>query len=140
MFKRLTDDVWVTGQLEQADFAQAAAEGVRTIVNNRPDGEAPDQLPHGLAQEAAERAGVAYHYLPVMNGQLTVETVETMRALLEEAEAPVLAYCTSGTRSTFLWAFASAGWLPSEAIVEAAGRAGYDLSGIAPLLDALHKR
>lgn len=140
MFKRLTDDVWVAGQLDEADFARAAAEGVRTIVNNRPDGEAPDQLPHALAQEAAARAGVAYHYLPVTNGQLTFETVETMRDLLAKASPPVLAYCTSGTRSTFLWAFASAQWLASDRIVEAAGRAGYDLSGIAPQLEALHKR
>lgn len=140
MFKRLTDDVWVAGQLQEPDFAEAAALGVRTIVNNRPDGEAADQLPHARAQEAAERAGLAYHYLPVANGHLTFETVETMRALLRESEAPVLAYCTSGTRSAFLWAFASAAWLPSARIVEAARGAGYDLSGIAPQLDALHKR
>ena len=139
MFKRLTDDVWVAGQLQEPDFAEAAALGVRTIVNNRPDGEAADQLPHARAQEAAERAGLAYHYLPVANGHLTFETVETMRALLEEFEGPVLDYCTSGTRSAFLWAFASAAWLPSATIVEAARGAGYELSGIAPQLDALHK-
>jgi uncharacterized protein (TIGR01244 family) len=140
MFKRLTDDVWVAGQLREADFAAAAAAGVQTVLNNRPDGEAPDQLPHARAEEAAERAGMAYHYLPVANGHLTVETVETMRALLRDSDAPLLAYCASGTRSTFLWAFASAGWLQSAAIVEAAGRAGYDLRGIAPQLDALHNR
>ncbi|MFP4126869.1 MAG: TIGR01244 family sulfur transferase [Alphaproteobacteria bacterium] len=140
MFKRLSDDVWVAGQLREPDFAAAAAAGVRTVLNNRPDGEAPDQLAHARAEEAAIRAGLAYHYLPIANGHLTFETVETMRVLLREAEAPVLAYCTSGTRSTFLWAFASAVWLPSENIVEAARGAGYDLSGIAPQLDALHKR
>jgi sulfide:quinone oxidoreductase len=140
MFKRLTDDVWVAGQLQEPDFAEAAAAGVRTVVNNRPDGEAPDQLPHVRAQEAAARAGLVYQYLPVANGHLTFETVETMRALLRESEGPMLAYCTSGTRSTFLWAFASAAWLSSETIVEAARAAGYDLSGIAPQLDALHKR
>jgi sulfide:quinone oxidoreductase len=63
-----------------------------------------------------------------------------MRAVLRESAAPVLAYCTSGTRSTFLWAFASAAWLPSETIVAAARGAGYDLSGIAPQLDTLHNR
>jgi sulfide:quinone oxidoreductase len=140
MFKRLTDDVWVAGQLQEEDFAEAAATGVRTILNNRPDGEAPDQLPHDRAREAAARAGLAYHYLPVANGALTFETVERMRAVLRESAAPVLAYCTSGTRSTFLWAFASAAWLPSETIVAAARGAGYDLSGIAPQLDTLHNR
>lgn len=139
MFKRLTDEVWVAGQLQAEDFARAAAAGVRTVVNNRPDGEAPDQLPHARARAAAERAGLAYHYLPV-GGGLTGETVAAMRALLEDGDAPVLAYCTSGTRSTFLWAFASAAWLPSATIVEAARRGGYDLSGLVPQLDALHRR
>jgi len=140
MFKPLTDDVWVAGQLREEDFARAAEAGIRTVVNNRPDGEDPEQLSHVAAQEAARRAGLAYHYLPMANGQLTVETVETMRTLLDAAEAPVLAYCRSGTRSTFLWAFARAERLPSDTIVEAAGRAGYDLRGIAPQLDALRQR
>jgi uncharacterized protein (TIGR01244 family) len=140
MFKRLTDDVWVAGQLGAEDFARAAAAGVRTVVNNRPDGEAPDQLPDARARQAAARAGLVYHHLPVANGALTFETVAAMQALLAEADAPVLAYCTSGTRSTFLWAFASAEWLTSDAIVEAARGGGYDLSGLAPQLDALHKR
>jgi uncharacterized protein (TIGR01244 family) len=52
----------------------------------------------------------------------------------------VLAYCASGTRSTFLWAFASAERLPADTIVEAAARAGYDLRGIAPQLAALFRR
>lgn len=140
MFKRLTDEVWVAGQLQEEDFARAAAAGVRTVVNNRPDGEAADQLPHVHAEAAAERAGLAYHYLPVAGAALTGETVTTMRTLLRAGEAPVLAYCTSGTRSTFLWAFASAAWLPSATIVEAARRGGYDLSGLVPQLDALHRR
>ncbi len=140
MFKRLTDEVWVAGQLGEADFEAAASAGVRTIVNNRPDGEAVDQLPDARARDAAARAGLAYHHLPVANGGLTIETVEAMRAVLEEAEAPVLAYCTSGTRSTFLWAFASAAELDSATILAAARRAGYELAFIAPQLDALHNR
>ncbi len=140
MFKRLTDEVWVAGQLREDDFARAAAAGVRTVVNNRPDGEAPDQLPDARARDAAERAGLAYHHLPVAGGALTLETVATMRTLLAEGEAPLLAYCTSGTRSTVLWAFASAGWLSSATIVEAGRGAGYDLSGLVPQLDALHRR
>jgi len=140
MFKPLTDGVWVAGALSKADVARAAAEGVRTIVNNRPDGEAPDQLSHADAQAAAAASGLAYHYLPVRNGQLTVETVDAMRALLGEADAPILAYCASGTRSTFLWAFAVAPELAATTIVGAAGRAGYDLRGIAPQLEALHGR
>lgn len=140
MFKQVMEGVWVAGQLQADDFQHAAELGIRTVINNRPDGEALDQLSHAQAQEAARAAGLAYHYLPIVNGGLSVESVEAMRALMAEAEGPVLAYCRSGTRSTFLWAFASADALPSETIVEAAASAGYDLSGIAPQLAALYGR
>ncbi|TVQ40772.1 MAG: TIGR01244 family phosphatase [Geminicoccaceae bacterium] len=140
MFKQLVDGFYVAGQLQREDFAAAAAEGVRTVINNRPDGEAPDQLSHADAQEAAKAAGMAYHYLPVVNGQLNIETVEALRALLDEIEGPVLAYCRSGTRSTFLWAFAKGDSLPTDDIVEAAAAAGYDLGGIAPQLAAMRQR
>ncbi len=140
MFKQIIEGIWVAGQLQEADFARAAELGIRTVVNNRPDGEAPDQVPHVRAQEAAAAAGLDYHYLPVVNGGLSVETVDAMRALLAEAEGPVLAYCRSGTRSTFLWAFASAPTTPSDTIVRAAAAAGYDLGGIQPQLDALHRK
>ena len=140
MFKQLVDGFYVAGQLQDRDFAAAAARGVRTVVNNRPDGEAPDQLPHAQAAAAAHAAGLDYHYLPVVNGHLTIETVEVMRELMADVDGPILAYCRSGTRSTFLWAFASAPGLPPRTIVEAAAHAGYDLTGIAPQLHAMHRR
>lgn len=140
MFKRLVDGFYVAGQLRHEDFAAAAAEGVRTVINNRPDGEAPGQLSHAEAQAAAQAHGLAYHYLPVISGQLTVETVDAMRALLDDVEGPVLAYCRSGTRSTFLWAFAEGERRPAEDIVAAAAAAGYDLHGIAPQLAAMRRR
>ena len=58
-----------------------------------------------------------------------------MQAVLAEAAGPVLAFCRSGTRSTYLWALARAklGDDP-ERLVAAAANAGYDL---APLRSAL---
>ena len=57
------------------------------------------------------------------------------------AGGPVLAYCRSGTRSCNLWALApaTAAAIPDELIAKGAG-AGYDLTGIRPLLDALAAR
>jgi uncharacterized protein (TIGR01244 family) len=48
---------------------------------------------------------------------------------------PVLAFCKSGTRSTYLWALARAsrGGEPA-GLVRQAAEAGYDLSPILPLL------
>ena len=58
-----------------------------------------------------------------------------MQEALDEAEGPVLAFCRSGTRSTFCWALAkgTAGANPDELTAKAAS-AGYDISPIRPLL------
>lgn len=140
MFKQLINGFHAAPQLTELDFAQAAAKGFKTVINNRPDGEEPFQLSDAGARAAARANGLAYHYLPVINGHLTNETVDAMRALMAECEQPVVAYCRSGTRSTFLWAFASAGSLPADDIVQAAADAGYDLSGVKDQLEALGKR
>ena len=44
---------------------RSPSKGVRTIVNNRPDGEDPGQLPAAEARQAAEAHGIAYHHIPV---------------------------------------------------------------------------
>jgi uncharacterized protein (TIGR01244 family) len=58
-----------------------------------------------------------------------------MRGALNQAGGPVLAFCRSGTRSTFLWALArgAEGDDPAQ-LTERAAKAGYDISPITPLL------
>jgi uncharacterized protein (TIGR01244 family) len=127
MFRRIDETMFVAGQLQPEDVALAAAAGIALIINNRPDGEAPGQ-PAGAEIEAAARAaGIDYRFIPVTG--LSRELVEAMRAALAGAAGPVLAYCTSGTRSTYLWAMAraQAGDDP-DAIVGQAAAAGYDLT------------
>lgn len=134
MFRRIDDRMLVSGQILPEDVAEAAAQGVTMIVNNRPDGEQPGQ-PAGSAIEAAAReAGVGYRHIPVSGG-LSPEQVEAMQQTLDDAEGQVLAFCTSGTRSTYLWALARAraGEEP-DAIVARAAAAGYDLSALRPYL------
>ncbi|MGG2357485.1 beta-lactamase hydrolase domain-containing protein, partial [Salmonella enterica] len=59
-------------------------------------------------------------------------------ALAQAGDAPVLAYCRSGTRSTLLWALtmARAGLAPDEIATAAAG-AGYDVGPIRAQIDML---
>jgi len=60
-----------------------------------------------------------------------------MADALQKADGPVLAFCRSGTRSTYLWALArhSLGD-DGEALIATAAGAGYDLSSIRPILTA----
>ncbi|MBI1402930.1 MAG: TIGR01244 family phosphatase [Porphyrobacter sp.] len=140
-FRRLSENMLVSPQLELGDVAEAANSGVAMIVNNRPDGEDPD-APQGAAiADAAAAAGLNYVEIPIGHSGFSEPQVDAMIAAMEQAEGPILAYCRSGTRSTFLWALASAkqGGDP-EAIARAAMRAGYDIGPIRAMLDMLAAR
>lgn len=141
MFIRLTDQISVAGQIDPQDLARAAAEGFVAVVNNRPDGETPGQPAEAVLAEAAAAAGLAYTAIPIDHSGFTMVQVEAMAGVLDAAAGPVLAWCRSGTRSANLWALAEAkrGGDP-DAIVAAAARGRYDVSGLLPTLRSLAER
>ncbi|MBL8545714.1 MAG: TIGR01244 family phosphatase [Hyphomonadaceae bacterium] len=138
-FKRVTPDFAVAAQLEPGDVARAAAEGFRTIVINRPDGEAPGQPPAGEMKAEAEAAGVEFRAIPFQGLPPSPAIVAETAAMLDEANGPVLAYCRTGTRSITAWAMAEAlaGNRRPDEIIALAQKAGYDLSGARGALETL---
>ena len=94
----------VTGRLDRPDIEALAQAGVRTIINNRPDGEDQGQLPAAEAQRIAEARGLTYHHIPITAATLSRADVDAFAGALRDAPAPVVAHCRSGTRSTLLWA------------------------------------
>lgn len=140
-FRRLSDTVWASPQIGAAELSEAAAQGFSLVINNRPDGELPDE-PDGVAiQQAATELGLGYVAIPVDHSGFSEPQVAAMAQAIGGADGKVLAYCRSGTRSTFLWALAeaSAGKDP-EALAEAASEAGYDISPALPMLEMLATR
>jgi len=140
-FRKLTENLSVSPQLALADVATAAASGIAVIVNNRPDGEDPNAPQGDEIGAAAAAAGLNYVEIPIGHAGFSEPQVDAMIAALEQAEGPILAYCRSGTRSTFLWALAEAkqGGNPDE-IARTAIQAGYDISPIRPMIDMLASR
>lgn len=138
MFRTIDDRVMVGPQIAVADIAEAKAKGVTLIVNNRPDGESPDE-PQGAEIEAAARAaGLDYVAIPVGHGGFAQPQLDAMVAALAGAEGKTLAYCRSGTRSTLLWSLAAAKRGDDPASLHArANAAGYDLTPVAALIDML---
>jgi uncharacterized protein (TIGR01244 family) len=134
-FRRLDEQVYVAPQLVAADFDAARAAGVRTIINNRPDGEAPDQLPSTEAARLAEAAGLDYVHIPVPSGGMTRFHVDAFADALAGRRGPFLAYCRSSTRCCHLWAFTAARQMPVDGVIESAARAGYDLEGARHVLE-----
>ena len=66
-----TPDFCTAGQLQPEDMAALAVHGIRTVINNRPDGEGgPDQPLSSAIEAAARAAGMDYHYIPVISGQV----------------------------------------------------------------------
>jgi len=118
-----------------------AAQGFGLVINNRPDDEESGQPNGGAMRAAAEAAGLGYVAIPTVMGGITRAQIDEMAAVLASTDKPVLAFCRSGTRSCNLWALAEASRGGDPGVLNAkAAAAGYDLSGIRPVLDALSGR
>jgi uncharacterized protein (TIGR01244 family) len=138
MFRTLDETILVAGQVTPADVAEAAAQGVTFVINNRPDDEQPGQPSGAEIEAAAKAAGLGYAAIPITHAGFSMNQVEAMRAALEAAPGKVLAFCRSGTRSTLVWALARAtmGDAP-DALAAKAEAAGYDLTPVRASVDAL---
>jgi uncharacterized protein (TIGR01244 family) len=130
-FRRIDDRISVAPQIAIADVAAARDAGFVAIVNNRPDGEAPDEPQGAEIAAACAAAGLGYHAIPVAGG-FSAEQAAVLRDVIGTADGPVLAYCRSGTRSCFLWALSEVlAGDDADEIAAKAGAAGYDVT---PLL------
>jgi uncharacterized protein (TIGR01244 family) len=132
--RHVTDDFAVAPQLDLDDFGELARMGFSHVVNNRPDGEAPDQPSSAEAEAAAKAAGLTYVHAPFA-GPPTVSAVDALQRQLTSATGPVIAYCRSGTRSITAWAIARArSGMDVDTILQAARNAGYNLDGLKDFL------
>ena len=138
-FRQVGEDFFVAPQLTAGDFAAARALGIATIINNRPDGEEPGQLPDEQAAECARENGMAYIQVPVVSGGIFPDHIAAMREAVANHQGPYLAYCRSGTRSCFLWSFVAAQTKPANEVVAAAAAAGYDVSSVSPVLQEIYE-
>jgi uncharacterized protein (TIGR01244 family) len=138
MFRKLSDTVFASPQIGTAEVAEAAAQGIALIVNNRPEGESDDQTPGAEIEAAAQAAGLGYVAIPVTHAGFSEWQVKAMAEALASAKGPVLAYCRSGTRSTLLWSLAEASRGADPATLAAqAAQAGYDITPVRALVDML---
>ena len=126
--RSVTEAFAVSPQLTSADLPELAGR-FRLVINNRPDGEETGQ-PCGEEIEAAARAaGLDYRAIPISGPPGDAE-VMAVRAALEAADGPVLAYCRSGMRCIVAWSVAEAqAGRPIDEVRGLAAAAGYDVAG-----------
>lgn len=139
MLIALTDRIYVSPQITVDTVAEAARAGVTMIVNNRPEGETPDQTPGETIEAAARGEGMTYVAIPVTHAGFAPWQLDALdEALAGNGEGKSLLYCRSGTRSTLLWALARArAGDDVEVIRQMADGAGYDIAPVRQVMDAL---
>lgn len=137
--RQITPELSVSPQIQPEDLPALAEQGFRVVINNRPDAEVGDDEGGAAMQAAAEAAGMEYRAIPFVPGQITQDMVDAQAEALD-LPGRKIAYCRSGNRSTVLWALTRAGEAPTDSLLQTAADAGYDLSGIRSMIDALAAR
>ena len=132
--RKLSEQYFVSPQIEASDIPAIAAAGIKTVICNRPDAENPPSHYADVMRSAAEAAGLAFEYFPIGHSTMTPAAFAQQIALVEVGQ-PVLAYCASGTRCTVAWlaGMAALGHDVDE-MLQAARDAGYALDHLRPSL------
>ena len=128
--RKLSPRFFVSEQITTADLGVASAQGIKTVINNRPDNEAQGQPRSADLAAAAEELGMQFVNLPVVAGRLTDENIDQFERANRTLQGPILMYCRTGTRSTCLWALNEAKTLDVDAVMATTAQAGYDLTAL----------
>lgn len=131
--RKINERISVAPQIAAKDLQAIADAGFTSVMCNRPDGESLDQPPIAELEAAAKDAGLDFFHIPVSGG-FPAASVAGFREVYEQSEGPVFAWCQSGTRCACLWALGEARHTDVARVLEATSAAGYDLSGLTPLL------
>ena len=129
--RQINDRLSVSPQISCADIDEIKRAGFKTVVSNRPDGEAPDQPMNADIEAAVKAAGLDFFHVPVTVAPFSDQSLAQTRKILEEAKGPILFFCRTGTRCTHLWAFSQKGKVPGSELIEQAFDAGYNISRLA---------
>ena len=122
-------------QIAPEDLPDIAAQGFRSVISNRPDGEEPGQPSSEDLRQAAEAAGLAFAHVPVVGGAISDQDVADFREALADLPQPVFGFCRTGTRTTTLWALANVASISADDLIARAKSAGYDLGALRPRLE-----
>ncbi|MCF2870385.1 bifunctional protein tyrosine phosphatase family protein/NAD(P)/FAD-dependent oxidoreductase [Octadecabacter sp. G9-8] len=128
--RKISGQFFVAPQISEADLAAVKAQGIQSIICNRPDGEGADQPTFEELARTAGMLGLDMRYIPVSGGMVLDADVYNFAAELDALRKPVLAYCRTGTRSATLWSLAQATNMPLADILSATKAAGYDMNGV----------
>jgi uncharacterized protein (TIGR01244 family) len=100
---RLTQNLLVgTDQPSEADLQGFAAEGIKSVVDLRREGEPNQALPPIAESQAARRFGLAYKHIPVGTDWIDQDALDRVHSELARLPQPTYIHCASGKRSGLL--------------------------------------
>lgn len=135
----LDEQYFVAPQIAIDDLSALKALGFERIINNRPDGEVPDQPSSVDMNAAAQALGLEYIDNPINLNALGLEQVEIQRAAIAEPKK-TFAFCRTGTRSSVLWVLVNnAKGQSYQSLVEHVSSKGFDLARCEPAMTPLAK-
>ena len=99
----LAPQVYASGQLFESDLQLLAKQGVRSIVQTRPDDESPGQPKSAELARAAEAFGITLVHFPVDPASITAEVAAAFMKACEQLDRPLMVCSRSGGQSTKIW-------------------------------------
>ena len=121
---------YVSPQITLMDMESLLKKGFKKIICNRPDFEVPPNIQSNVIAKSALEIGISFEYHPLTFENMYAENIEKQMAFIEESESPVLAYCTSGTRSAAIWALGQTGKMSRDEILKTTLAGGFNLEGL----------
>lgn len=97
-----TNDITLSGQLTADDIKALAAQGIKSVVNNRPDFEEAGQPTSDEIAQACAEHGIAYAHIPFAGGQMTMTHLTDFADFFNSNELPLHLFCRTGNRSNGL--------------------------------------
>ncbi len=98
--------VYASGQLFETQLNLLDRQGVRSIVNTRPDGESTGQPRSADLAKVAEELGMKFAHYPVEPGSMKTQDAEAFAKACDELDRPLIVCGRSGAHSTRIWEMA----------------------------------
>lgn len=133
----VSEKLSVSSQPSVEDIRSLRANGFKTLINNRPDGEEPGQPGTEAEAQEAKHCNLSYAFIPVTGATITEADVRAFQRAIDESEGPVFAHCKTGTRSLNLYVIGEVldGRLRADQVMDFGRERGFDTRGAAAWLE-----
>lgn len=129
----VVSDILAVGEFPSPDQMEVLARaGFRAVINCQPDGEVARLAASQEIAAAAQKAGLAYAYCPLIGRMPDAAATAAFVGALDLLPAPVFAFCYSGARPAAAAAIARAREEDPDTIIADIGRSGFDVAVLRP--------